>query len=249
MADYEDFSFNPNESRQRLPDLKEREAREELASFFDKKRENVFFSRQLEVRNERKYYHWITNRALPYLVQRKLIRREWRKLATGGSITLLWHRSFRYYRRSATRIIKLVEEYSTPNIGGTLGLHGESMVLEGSARLEFIMRGRNTNEFRDNKWEESKHDLDFIFERDDIAYGIEVKNTLGYMDHDEFTTEIKLCNHLGILPVFAVRMFPGNWIQEVRQEGGFALILGHPVISLGTQRLGKKSERTTRFAC
>ena len=240
MEDYKDSSFNPNKSRHRPPDPKEREARDELADFFDKSRENVFFSRQLEVRNERKYFHWITNRALRDLEEQGLIKRERRKLKTGGSIILLWHRSFRYYRRSATRLIKLVEEYSTPNIGGALGLHGESMVLEGFARSEFVMRRRNTNEFLDKKWEESHHDLDFIFERDDIAYGIEVKNTLGYMDHDEFTTKIRLCKYLGILPVFAVRMFPRNWIQEVRQEGGFALILGHQLYPWTHSDLAKR---------
>ncbi len=240
MEDYEDFSFNPNEPQQRPPDLKEHEAREELASFFDKNRENVFFSRQLEVRNERKYFHWITNRALRDLEEQRLIKREKRTLKTGGSIILLWHRSFRYYRRNATRLINLVEEYSTPNIGRALGLHGESMVLEGFARSEFVMRSRNTNEFRNNKWKESNHDLDFIFERDGITYGIEVKNTLRYMDHDEFTTKIRICKHLGILPVFAVRMLPGNWIQEVQKEGGFALILGYQLYPWTHSDLAKR---------
>lgn len=240
MEDYEDFSFNPASSRHRPSDPKEREARDELADFFDKNREHVFFSRQLEVRNERKYFHWITNRALRDSEEQRLIKRERRKLKTGGSIILLWHRSFRYYRRSATRLINLVEEYSTPNIGGALGLHGESMVLEGFARSEFVMRGRNTNKFLNKRWKESDHDLDFIFERDDIAYGIEVKNTLGYMDHDEFTTKIRLCKHLDILPVFAVRMFPGNWIHEVRQEGGFALILGYQLYPWTHSDLAKR---------
>ena len=114
------------------------------------------------------------------------------------------------------------------------------MVLEGFARSEFVMRGRNTNEFLNKKWQESSHDLDFIFEKDGIAYGIEVKNTLGYMDHEEFTTKIKLCKHLGILPVFAVRMLPGNWIQEVRREGGFALILGHQLYPRLLKDLAKR---------
>ncbi len=67
-----------------------------------------------------------------------------------------------------------------------MGLHGEFMVLEGFARCQFVMRGRNTREFAGKSWSESGHNLDFIFERDGRAYGIEVKNTLGYMDYEEF---------------------------------------------------------------
>ena len=33
----------------------------------------------------------------------------------------------------------------------------------------------------------------FIFERDEIAYGVEVKNTLGYMNYEEFVIKIALC--------------------------------------------------------
>ncbi len=60
-----------------------------------------------------------------------------------------------------------------------MGLHGEMMVLEGFARSEFVMRGRNTREFRGRLWIETENNLDFIFERDGQAYGVEVKNTLG----------------------------------------------------------------------
>ena len=46
------------------PDEREVEARDELREFFQNKREAVFFSRQLEVLNEDKFFHWITNRAI-----------------------------------------------------------------------------------------------------------------------------------------------------------------------------------------
>ena len=225
MADYDDFSFNPEDYPGRPPDPRELDAREVLAQFFEENREQVFFSRQIEVQHEKDYFHWITNRALRDIEEQGIISREKRKLATGGSIILLWHRAFRYYRRRATRLIKLVEEYADPNIGAALGLHGEFMVLEGFARSQFVMAGRSVNRFRDKHWDESAHNLDFIFEKDSVAYGIEVKNTLGYMDHDEFTLKIDLCKHLGLRPVFVVRMFPAEWIEELRQQGGFSLIL------------------------
>jgi hypothetical protein len=119
----------------------------------------------------------------------------------------------------------LVAEYSHPNIGGALGLHGELMVMEGFVRHQFIMRGRETREFGGRKWVTTEHNLDFIFERDGVSYGIEVKNTLGYMDYGELKIKMDLCDDLGLRPVFVARMLPKTWIYEISQRGGFALIL------------------------
>jgi hypothetical protein len=99
------------------------------------------------------------------------------------------------------------------------------MVLEGFARSQFVMGSRNTREHRGKLWLQTEHDLDFIFERDGIAYGIEVKNTLGYMDGKELLLKTRLCNWLGIRPVFVCRMLPKTWIHELNESGGFALIL------------------------
>jgi hypothetical protein len=137
----------------------------------------------------------------------------------------LWHPSFRYYKREAASVVKLVEEYSNPNIAGAIGLHGETMVLEGFARNEFVMKGRNARSYRGKEWTRTGHNLDFIFQRDDVAYGVEVKNTLGYMDQEELQTKIEMCKSLEIKPVFVARMLPRTWINEVIEGGGFALIL------------------------
>ena len=80
-------------------------------------------------------------------------------------------------------------------------------------------------ELRPRKWKGSGHDLDFIFERDSRPYGVEVKNMLGYMPQEEFLIKIKLCKELGISPVFAARMLPKCWIEELNQVGRFALIM------------------------
>jgi hypothetical protein len=223
VAEYDDFDVD--DPYERPPDPQQVSARETLAAFFEEHREQVFFSRQIEVRNEDRYFHWVTNRALRELVEEGILRSETRTLSSGGSIKLMWHRGYRFYKRSATRLIAVVEEYANPNIGAALGLHGESMVLEGFARSEFVMRGRNTQGYRDRKWQESDHNLDFLFERDSVVYGIEVKNTLGYMEYEEFQTKIRLCEFLGVRPIFAARMLPRSWIKELVDSGGYAMIL------------------------
>ena len=235
----EDFLDHP-EIEGREPDAREDEARAALEGFFEQHRQSVFFSRQLEIRNEGDWYHWITNRALRELVARGSIRAETRQLQTGGSIHLMWHRSFRYYRRDATKVVRLVEEYSDPNIGGSLGLQGEALVLEGFARSQFVMRNRDARSYGEQSWIETEHDLDFIFERDNRVYGVEVKNTLSYIDYTEFRTKINMCQALGITPVFAVRMLPKSWIHELNTLGGFALILKYQLYPWAHRDLARR---------
>src|SRR5205823_7734183 len=131
----------------------------------------------------------------------------------------------RYFRRDAARLVSLVEQYSDPNICASLGLNGETMILGGFARKQFVLRGEHTREFRGRSWTETGHNLDFIFERDEVAYGIEVKNSLSYIEQDEFRIKIRLCKHLGVRPLFAVRMLPREWIYELLTAGGYAMIL------------------------
>jgi hypothetical protein len=206
-------------------DPKEEEAVSHLEKFFGTNKEAVYFSRQLEVVHEDEWFHWITNRALGRLVDAGLVKREERKLSSGGKIILLWHKAHRYYRRDAKKLLGVVEEYANPNIGSAVGLNAELLVLEGFAKSEFVTRGRNTRVFKGKEWGGSGHDLDFVFERDGIAYGVEVKNKLGYMDYKEMQTKILLCRYLGIRPLVVARMLPKSWIKEVVDAGGFALIM------------------------
>jgi hypothetical protein len=215
----------------------------ELRRFFEAKKDRVFYSRQLEVIHERQFFHWITNRALRHLVELGELQGERRQLRSGGSIQLVWHRSFRYSRRAAVRVVQLVEEYSAANMGGALGLQGELLVLEGFAKAQFLLRGRNTRSFDGKTWSETGHDLDFIISRDTRSYGVEVKNTLGYLPDGEFRVKIKLCEHLGLWPVFVVRMLPKTWIKELTAVGGFALILEHQLYPWSHRDLAQRVKR------
>ena len=235
-----DEFIEPPVEVEREPDIRQAEARAALEGFFDTHRESVFFSRQIEVQNEDAWYHWVTNRALRELIARKLVLTEHRDLQTGGTIHLMWHRRHRYYRRDANRVVQLVEEYSDPNIGGALGLQGEALVLEGFARSQFVLRGRDTRSYGDREWTQTQHDLDFIFEKEGRAYGVEVKNALRYIEYTELTTKIRMCQALGIVPVFATRMLPKSWINELNDVGGFALILKYQLYPWAHRDLARR---------
>lgn len=220
MWDYDEY-----EEAERPPDPAQQGAESALREMFDTSRTSVFFSRQLEVQLEHRFFHWVTNRAVRDLVLAGVIQTETRKLGMGGIIKLLWHRGYRYYKRAANEVVALVEEYAHPNIGGALGLHGEMMVLEGFARKRFVLLAREANQIEGRTWTETDHNIDLMFERDGVRYGIEVKNTLGYMDYEELKIKVRLCLHLGLRPVFVVRMAPKHWLYEVSSQGGFVLIL------------------------
>lgn len=220
--DWDDFGYED----ERAPDAYVQSARDELAAFFEAHSDDVFFANQLAVQFERAYFHWVTHRAIGQLVDEGLVRTEARRLATGSEIKLLWHRRHRYFKRDAKSVVELVDEYGSPNMCASIGMHGEWMILEGFARKEFVMRGWHVHEFNGRKWTESQHNLDFVFERDGRAYGVEVKNTLSYMDQSELSVKLKMCEHLGLTPIFAVRMLPKSWINNIIDQGGYAMIMG-----------------------
>lgn len=238
MIDWDDYI--DDEGPPAPPDPAQIEVRKKVEELFTKNSDKIYFSRQIEIMFEKDYFHWITNRAIRNMVEEEVIYSEEKKLKTGGDIHILWNKRNRYYKRESKKLIKLVDEYADPSIGAAIGLYGELMVLEGFARYEFLMKGRDVKEYKDKTWRATGHDMDFIFEKDNIAYGVEVKNTLGYMSHKELVGKIKMCKYLGLRPVFVARMLPRTWIHEINVAGGFGLILKYQLYPISHKELARK---------
>ena len=147
------------------------------------------------------------------------------KLETNTDVKLMSHRKFRYSRRRAAKVVSLINRYSDPSVCELVGERGEELVLDGFANAGFRQIDRHVNEHEGVRWTESNHNLDFIFERDGRRYGVEVKNTLQYMEESELRLKMRMCDTLRITPVFAVRMLPRTWINELRIAGGYAMIM------------------------
>jgi hypothetical protein len=209
----------------KVDDSEEAKARARLLAHFEDHPEAVFYSRQLEVLFEREYFHWVTNPALRRLVEEGRILSEARALDLGSEIKLLWNRKYRFYKRAASEVFDLVNRYSSAASDGTLGLQGEHLVLAAFARQRYVLTGEATKQHEGKEWGKTEHNLDFIFEKNGVSYGIEVKNTLRYLDLDEFVTKVRLCLNLGLKPVFAVRALPRTWIDALFHAGGYAMIM------------------------
>lgn len=210
-----------------VEDSEEARARARLLAHFEDHQDAVFYSRQLEVLFEREYFHWVTNRAIRRLVAEGRIISETRRLSIGSEMKLLWHRKFRFYKRAANEVFEMVDRYTSAASDGTLGLQGEHLVMAAFARGRYLLHGEGMNSHGGQVWTETGHDLDFIWEKNGVVYGIEVKNTLGYLDVREFVAKVRMSLHLGIKPVFAVRSIPKTWAQAVIQAGGYAMIMGY----------------------
>jgi len=78
---FEDLDWQEEGFSAKSDDPVEIEAREFLREFFKSNPERVYFSRQLEVQNENRYFHWITNRAIRDLAAEGTILSETREFA------------------------------------------------------------------------------------------------------------------------------------------------------------------------
>ena len=67
------------------------------------------------------------------------------------------------------------------------------------------------------------------------------------MDYEELDIKVKMCDYLGIKPIFAVRMFPKTWIDEIREFGGFSLIMKYQFYPIAFRDLAKKIREELNF--
>jgi hypothetical protein len=198
-----------------------------MERFFKDDVKEVYYGRQIEVALENTFFHWITNRAINELVgsgEIMFAADEMRPYAPH----FYWPRRHRYPRRQIAEIGRLVTEFSAPDFTHALGQYGELLVDAGFADIGFRILGRNVRAVDGRAWTETGHNLDRLITReaDGVRYGVEIKNTLPYIDLDELEIKLRMCAYFGVRPMFIARAMPRNYIYRVQQEGGFSLILG-----------------------
>lgn len=219
--DYEPFPDEEGQPRDHQIDAAKKVI---LQRFFPDDSTGVYYARQVEIALEDEFFHWITKKALNELVAEGRIRFERVELSYHVA-HFYYSRRHRYARRQINRTIRLIAEFSDPLFTRALGHYGESLADSGFAGIGFRIRQRKVEEVDGRRWTETKHNLDRLVERDGLRYGVEVKNTLGYIDQTEFQKKLAMCKHFRVRPMFIARMMPRNYINEVAKAGGFCLIL------------------------
>jgi hypothetical protein len=233
---YDDYEADWSE--QFMPrDLKIDEVKEELlTSLFANDPSGVFYQRQVEVRYEKRFFHWITGKALNELAEEgrlSAITRDYPNI----KIRFYWMRNNRYWTRRANVIEKLVLSFSNQQFTNGLGRHGETMFDAALPQGGFMPHAKNVRVWNEKRWTKTNHDLDRVFSRDGVHYGIEIKNTLSYIDRFEMRTKLEMCGFFGLVPLFIMRMAPASYINEIRSAGGFSLIFEWQLYPFGYEKL------------
>ncbi len=223
------------------------EAKITLRQFFNERPTSVFYQRQLQVMFESRseyhpqgFFHWITAYALSELASEGYIASQPLELPSTGSIIIYRATTHRYWKRQAEDLVRIVSQFSDASFTSALGRHGESMFDAALPTVGFMPTARETRSYKSQEWTESEHDLDRVFERDGIAYGAEVKNTLSYIDREELDIKVRMCKHLGLRPLFIVRMAPKNYVNEVWEQGGYTLIFKYQLYPHGQKAFADK---------
>lgn len=212
-------------------------AKAAVLRFLEENTQNIFYERQLSVIFERDYFHWITAKALFELVRDGSIESNTLELAPSVPIRFFRMRANRYWKRQAREIITLVRRFSNTEFAHALGHQGELLVDAALPMAGFTQVARNARSFKSTTWQQSGHDLDRIVQREGIAYGVEIKNTLPYIPRDEFEAKLSMCRHLGLLPLFVCRMSPKSYSFEIIEAGGISWVLGTQFYPFGHQEL------------
>jgi hypothetical protein len=231
VEDYDEITnYFGEENIPRDPKLDQ--AIERLRVFFDAHAERLFYSTQIETSLEREFFHWIIGRALLELGNSREITRIVAPVES-QAVNFYANRKHRYVRRELKTMLKLLGRIFDSEFAHAIGRHGELMFDAALGRFGFRAEAKNAKSWKGRTWEESGHNLDRIITRDGIAYGVEVKNTQNYISREELRIKIRLCQYLGLTPLFIMRFAPKSYMYEIIKAGGFGLLFEEQIYPWG----------------
>jgi len=193
-----------------------------------------YHRKDIEVIFEDKYDHWDVNTAVD-----KLIEEGFLKLVTTLRANFVFRSDIRYYKQEMNRRIKIIERYADQTITAAVGNWGEKLVEYMFRLNDFKMSGTHTNEFSGKKWTKTNDNLDFIFEKDSLVYGVEIKNTLAYMEADEFLVKLDICKFLSLTPLWILRNAPEIQFRTMKARKGLISPFKSQIYPYGQEPLVK----------
>jgi len=240
MVDFEEYIEFAGKKKFDVNDSYIKEAVEEIYTLFEEDKSKVFYLRQLQVKYEKKYFHWITYHAVNKLLESGNLKNKLVKNINGTTIQFIFHKSNRYFQRNINSIKKIVDEYSQDNITRSCGNRAEILFCNALSLKGFIPLGKEVKEFNSKRWEKTGHDLDYIFSKDGNNYGCEIKNSLSYIDKEELDIKLEMCGYLELKPLFIMRYSPKSYNKLIIDKGGFALIFESQIYDVSQKVLVEK---------
>lgn len=133
--------------------------------------------------------------------------------------------------------MRVIREYSDHTIARGCGEQADMLFLTALLSRGFILCGQDANEYRGIKWPGSAHNFDFIIEKDSVGYGCEVKNTFDYIEKEELSIKLRMCEFLKIKPLFIMRFSAKAYNWEIIRKGGYAMIFEKQIYPFAQEKL------------
>jgi hypothetical protein len=220
---------------------------------FNRPKKKPIHETAVQIAMEEKYDHKKTSYALRQLETQKIISSIKLKVGNVGNVKFFLPKKINEIksqsgiRKKILRYSYWIERYSDYKITRMLGDHLHALV-KGELRAQgFMILSEFSNEYNNKKWE-GKETLDIIAENriKRLVVGVEVKNMLSLISHKEVSTKIKMCNFLGIKPIFACR-----WIEphrkKITENGGLAWQFKKQLYPLGQENFVKEIRKRFNF--
>lgn len=219
------------------------EVREDLVNFFQNKShwayqygdstpecncDSPFHRKQIEIIFEDKYAHWDVNTQVDILIENGFLN-----LIKTNMAHFVFRKNIRYYKRKIHDRIEIIKRYINPIITKAVGNWGEFLCQTMFQLNCFKIVGRNINRYRDKVWTKTNENLDFLLEKDNVSYGVEVKNTLDYMEYEEFTNKLDMYKELGLVPLWILRNAPEAQFNTMKAKKGIILCLKSQIYPFG----------------
>lgn len=237
VGDYYEFLEAREDYEEHAPDSYFIEVQQQIREIYERDMQSVYYTRQMQIKFEKDYFHWITYNAMVGLWKLGYLKDFRIKREKGTSTRFFMHKSNRYPMRRIRKIEKLIEEYSDDTITRSCGHRAEDLFCSGLALKGFLPTDKKVRSYGGKTWEKSGHDLDFVFEKDGVAYGCEIKNTLGYIPKVELEIKLKMCEYLRLKPLFIMRWSPKSYNKMIVDKGGFVLIFVSQIYELSQKKL------------
>lgn len=178
-------SFYDEEPPSEVPDRRVIEARPKIVAVL--KNVRVATDRELKVRLEKQYFPWVVGRALGQLFDEDIVSKvsyPGRRRVKGSEVGAFYTLKETEYEsvRETVKKKKVASEAIANVLTGVSPVadHAEDLFEQAFRDLGFTFCGRDVSEFRGHRAVgvpgKEPPNVDFVFERDRVAYGIDVKN-------------------------------------------------------------------------
>lgn len=213
-----DFDYDPNEFAEEEAHLyDEYEQNAETAILETISQQQVVTDRELKVRLERRFFPWIVGRVVNRLIAGgnvKIVHPPGRKGGMGTPDNFYLDKSADYEKLLKTILRKKrVSVYVNSLLTrvSPAGFYAEEIFESAFNSLRFKIHGTGVSEFAGKKVVgtpgKQPPDLDFVIEKDDIVYGVDVKNWIKYEfdSIDNVMSKVALAVQLGVIPFICAR--------------------------------------------